>query len=130
MFQAFLTTFLFDYQVRVNWAVHVYQKNVSILLVDIIAECHYVLDCFVGENSESLLCRLEDGLIFTTGLSIVMFHGDSLLTRDTEIIDLGVEAFLYNHCISLSLNKCKLSFRKIAIVHPLDRYYSFNVYRM
>jgi hypothetical protein len=62
VFQEFLTTFLFDYQVRVNWAV--YQKNVSIFLFAIIAEGHYILDCFVGENYETLLWRLEDWLIF------------------------------------------------------------------
>jgi hypothetical protein len=128
VFQAFLTTFLFDYQVRVNWAV--YQKKVSIFLFDIISEGHYVLVCFVGENSENLLCRLEDGLIFTTGLSIVVFQGDSLLRRVTEIIDLRVEAFLYIHCISLSFNMFKLRSMKVAIVRLLDGYYCFNVYHL
>jgi len=59
-----------------------------------------------------------------------MFYGDPLLMRFNEIIDRVVEAGIYNYWISLSMNKHKLNARKIAIVQPLDEYYSFNLYHM
>jgi hypothetical protein len=107
-----------------------YQKNVSIALFDKFAEDKYARGFFIGENSEPLLCKLEDGLIFRTGLSMIMFHGDPLLRRVNEIIGRVVEAGIYNYWISLSVNMDKLISRKIAIVHPLDGYYSFNLYHM
>jgi hypothetical protein len=103
---------------------------VSLLLSDIVAEMHYAVGDYIGENSESLLCRLEDGVVFTTGQSMVMFYGDPLLRRITEIIDRVFEAGIYNYWISLTFNKYKLLSRKIALVHPLDGYYSFNLYHM
>ena len=51
-----------------NWAK--YQKNVPILLVDKDAEEHYAAGVYFGEKSEPLLCRLEDGVVFKTGLSM------------------------------------------------------------
>jgi hypothetical protein len=111
-----------------DWAK--YQKNVSILLDDTIAEMNYAVGGFVGENSEPLVCRLEDGVVFTTGLTMIMFHGDPLMKRVTEIVDRVVEAGLYNYWISLIMNKYKLISRKIAISNPLDEYYSFNLYHM
>jgi hypothetical protein len=56
-----------------------YQKNVSILLVDISAEILYAIGEFVGDNSELLLCKLEDGVVFITGLTMLMFHGEPLM---------------------------------------------------
>jgi hypothetical protein len=111
-----------------NWAK--YQKNVSILLLDKFAEDNYASGVFVGENSEPLLCRLEDGVVYSFGQSMIMFHGDPLMRRVTEIIDRVVEAGLYNFWISLGMHMRKLLSRKIAIVHPLDGYYSFNLYHM
>jgi hypothetical protein len=61
---------------------------------------------------------------------MIMFHGDPLLRRVTEIIDRVVEAGLYNYWISISMNQYKINSQKIAIVHPLDGYYSFNLYHM
>jgi len=55
-----------------NWAK--YRKNVSILLDDRVAEEFYASGKFVGGNSEFLLCRLDDGVVFNTGLSMIMFH--------------------------------------------------------
>jgi len=107
-----------------------YQKNVSILLTDKLVEDKYARGAFVGENSEPLLCRLEDGVVLRTDLSMIMFHGDPLMRRVNEIIDRVVEAGIYNFWISLSTNMLKLKSRKIAIVHPLDGYYSFNLYHM
>jgi hypothetical protein len=115
-------------EVCTNWAK--YHKNVSILLVDMVAEEYYAIGYFVGENSEPLVCRLEDGRVFNTGLAMVMFYGDPLMRRVTEIIDRVVEAGIYNYWVSLRMNKHKLLSRKIAIVHPLDEYYSFNLYHM
>jgi len=49
----------------VNWAK--YHKNVSIMMPDMIPEDKYASGNFVGENSEPLLCRLEDGVVFSFG---------------------------------------------------------------
>jgi hypothetical protein len=111
-----------------NWAM--YQKNLSVLMSDIVAELYYASGYLIGEYSKPLLCRLEDGVVFSTGQSMVMFHGDPLVRRVSEIIDRVVEAGIYNYWISLLLNKYKLSSGKIALVHPLDEYYSFNLYHM
>jgi hypothetical protein len=90
----------------------------------------YASGGFVGENSEPLLCRLDDGIVYRTGQSMLMFHGDPLLRRFSEIIDRVVQAGMYNHWISKYMNLFKLYSRKIAIVHPLDGYYSFNLFHM
>jgi hypothetical protein len=111
-----------------DWAK--YQKNVSLLLEDTDAESHYAFGDFFGENSEPMLCRLEDGAVFTTSLSMIMFHADPLMRRVSEIIDRVVEAGLYNYWMSISKNNFKLLSWKIAIVSPLDGYYSFNLYHM
>jgi len=52
------------------------------------------------------------------------------MRRVTEIIDHVVEAGLYIYWISLRMHWLKLLSRKTAIVHPLDVYYSFNLYHM
>ena len=117
-----------SFPVCVDWAK--YQKNVSVVLLDKVAEDNYAMGFFVGENSEPLLCKLEDGIVFTTGLTMIMFHGDPLMKRVTEIIDRFVEAGLYNYWISISMNLHKLYSRKIALVHPLNGYYSFNLYHI
>jgi hypothetical protein len=111
-----------------NWAL--YQKNVSILLSDIFVELHYAYGDFVGENSEPLVCRLEDGVVFNTGLTMIMLYGDPLMRRVNEIINRVVEAGLYNYWISVIMNNYKIKSHKIVIVHPLDRYYSFKLYHM
>jgi len=59
-----------------------------------------------------------------------MLHADPLMKRVSEIIDRVVEAGIYNYWISLNMNLRKLYSRKSAIVHPLDGYYSFNLYHM
>ena len=74
-----------SYEVCIEWAKC--QKNVSILMVDRIAEEQYARGYFVGKNSEKLVCRLEDGLVNFTGLNMVMFHGDLLMKRVNEIIN-------------------------------------------
>jgi len=117
-----------SYEVCVNWAK--YHKNVSILMPDMIAEGNYASGNFLGENSEPLLCRLEDGVVFSFGKSMLMLHGDPRMRRVTEIIDRVFEAGIYNYWISLIRNTHKILSRKIAIVHPLDGYYSFNLYHI
>jgi hypothetical protein len=117
-----------SFEVCVDWAM--YDKNGSILVDDGSAEIHYALGNYMGGNYEQLLCRLEDGVVFTTGLSMIMFYGDPLMKRVSEIIDRVVEAGIYNYWISTLMNKINVDARKIAIVHPLDGYYSFNLYHM
>jgi hypothetical protein len=55
------------------------------------AEEHYSTGDFVCENSEPLVCRLEEGVVSTTGLTMVMFHENPLMRRVTKIIDRVVE---------------------------------------
>jgi hypothetical protein len=117
-----------SFEVCLDWAK--YQKNVSILFSDMVGEILYATGSLFGENSEPLLCKLEDGVVYASGLTMVMFHGDPLMRRVTEIIDRVVEAGIYNYWISLRIEILKLLSRKIAIVHPLDGYYSFNIYHM
>jgi hypothetical protein len=112
----------------VNWAM--YQKNVSVLYVDTIAEIFYDSGYFLDEKSKYLVCRLEDGVVFKKGLSMIMFHGDPLMERVTEIIDRVVEAGLYNFWIKLLMNLDKLYDRRIAIFNPNDEYYSFNLHHL
>jgi hypothetical protein len=116
------------FKVCMDWAKD--QKNVSVLLTDTDAEMRYANGDFFGENSEPLLCRLEDGVVYTSDLTMIMFHADPLLRRFSEIIDRVIEAGLYNNWISRNKNKQKLLARKIAIVNPLDGYYSFTLYHM
>ena len=117
-----------SYKVCINWAK--YHKNVSILLPEIQAEMLYSFSDTVGEDSKPLLCKLEDGVNFPVSLTMMMFHGDPLTRRVNDIIDRVVEAGLHNYWISLLFNLCKLFYSKIGIVHPLDGYYSFNIYHL
>ena len=54
-----------SFDVCLDWAK--YHKNVSVLLVDKYAEDDYARGDFVGENSEPLLCGLEDGVVYSVG---------------------------------------------------------------
>jgi hypothetical protein len=114
--------------VCLGWAV--YQKNVSILLLDNDAEIVYESGYFVSEISEHLLCRLEDRVVFKEFLSMIMFHGDPLMKRFNEIIDRILEAGIYKFWISIYMNQIKIFSHRISIVNPLDGYYSFNFYHM
>jgi hypothetical protein len=117
-----------SYEVCLNWTL--YQKNVSIVLVDFFVEAGYATGELFGENSEPLLCRLKYGLVHSHGLTMIMFYGDPLMKRVTEIIDRVVEAGIYNYWTSMIMNLRKLESRKIAIDQMLDEYYSFNLYNM
>ena len=74
--------------------------------------------------------RVKNGIIFQSGLTMLMLRGDSLMGRVTEIIDRVVAAGIYNYWNSLRMHALKLGSRKIAIVHPLDGYYSFNLHHL
>jgi hypothetical protein len=103
---------------------------VSISLLDIEAEYRYAIGDSFGENSKSLLCRLEDGVIFPVSYTMLMNHRGPLMRRVNEIINRVVEADLYSHWISLEFNRPKIYFPKIGIVQQLDGYYNFNFYHM
>jgi hypothetical protein len=107
-----------------------YHKNISLFYDDLFIQGFYARGEYVGENGEPLLCKLKEGPVYNNGISMVMFHGDPLLRRVSEIIDRVVEAGLYNHWISMKMNSDKLRARKIALVNPLGRYYSFNIHHM
>jgi hypothetical protein len=93
-------------------------------------ERYYSQGNCVGEKSQPMMCKLEYGLDYIKGLTMVMFHGDPLLRRVSEIVDRVVQAGLYNHWISLKMNMYKVETQKIALVQQLDGYYSFNMYHM
>jgi hypothetical protein len=114
--------------VCMEWAK--YHKNVSIIVADIHAEFLYAIGDFVGKNSKPLMCKLEYGVVVPASLTMLMFHGDPLISRVNDIIDRVVEAGLYNYWISLEFNSRKLKYRKIFIVDLLDDYYSFNLYHL
>jgi len=74
--------------------------------------------------------KLEDGIVYFSGLSMVMFHGDPLMRPVNEIIARVVEAGLYNCWIANSTERMKIFARKKAKIYPLDGYYSFSPYHM
>jgi hypothetical protein len=84
----------------------------------------------LGEFSEPLVCKLEDGVLYNEGLGMITMKGDPLMRKVNEIIDHVVEAGLYSYWISLDIHEFKSGYDKITLVHPLDRYYSFNLYHM
>jgi hypothetical protein len=84
----------------------------------------------LGEFSDPLVCRLEDGALYNEGLGMIMLKGDPLMRKVNEIINHVVEEGLYNYWISLDIYELKSASRKINLVHPLGRYYSFNLYHM
>ena len=117
-----------SYMVYVDWAI--YHRNVSVLLPDLIADSFFGRRYIFGENSEPLLCRLEDVVVYNNDLRIVMLKGDPLLRRISEIIDRVVEAGFYNFWISQGQYLDKVEYQIMGIVNQLDGYYSFNLYHM
>ena len=116
------------YHVCFEWTI--YNKIASVFVSDFLAELNYSIGKFVGENSEPLMCRIEDGVFFNSGQSMIMFHGDQLMIRVSEIIDRLVVASIYSHWNSKRIEYLKLHFRNISIVQTLDEYYSFNLYNL
>jgi hypothetical protein len=116
------------FKVCYNWAIS--HKNVSVMAIDIGIEIIYAFLDILGENTEHLLCKLEDGVVYNDGLRMVMLNGDPLMKRVTEIIDHVVEAGIYNFWISKRIHHLKVILGKISAVHPLDENYCFNLYHM
>jgi len=117
-----------SFEVCVAWAKD--YKNVSIILLDKVVEESYADGDFIDENSEPFLCKLEDSAFSSYGQSMLMFYGDPLLRRFNDIIDRVVEAGLHKFWETMQMNWYKIYSHKIAIVHPLNGYYSFNLYHI
>jgi hypothetical protein len=111
----------------IRWAIH--HKSASVLFNDLLAGLMYAAGVTSGENSEPLLCKLQDGVVYNNCLRMVMLQGDPLKRRVTEIIDRVVEAGLYNYWVSQKVYSANF-FPKKASVHPRGGYYSFNLYHM
>ena len=116
------------YHICFEWTI--YNKIASLFVSDFLAELNYSICKFIGQSSEPLMCRLEDGIVFSSGISMIMFHADPLMKRVTEIIDRLVEASIHSHWNSKCIEYLKLKFRKISIVQTLDEYCSFNLYNL
>jgi len=86
--------------------------------MDNIAEINYALGNYIGENSEPLLCRLEDGVVFNYGQTMLMFHGDTLLRRVSKIIDRVVEAGIFIYWNSLLMQRIKILFTEDSYSSP------------
>jgi hypothetical protein len=117
-----------SFEVCISWAK--YHRNVSFLMPDLFAEHYYSNGDLIGENSEYLVCKLEDGVFLQSGYTMMMYHGDPLMRRVNGIIERVVQAGIYNFWISVHLHQNKLYSKKIAIVYPIDGYYSFNLHHM
>jgi hypothetical protein len=117
-----------SFLVCLDWAL--YYKNVSVFLPDSDFEIGFKNGFYVGENGEPLLCRIEDGVFLNTRSVMVMFYGEPLLKRVNKIFGRVVEAGLYNYWLSRYVNKYRILGKYIAIVNPLDEYYSFNLYQL
>jgi len=116
------------YRKCIDWAM--YHKNTSLLLSDLYVEFLYARGYWLGENSEPLLCRLEDGVVYNDALRMVMLQGDPLMRRVTEIIDRVVEAGLYNFQISKEMNLNKILSPEISLFRQLDGYCRFKLHHM
>jgi hypothetical protein len=117
-----------SYEVCLKWAKQ--HKNISILNSDLGMELNYASGTMLDENSEPLMCGLEDGVFYNGGLRMAMLQGDPLMRRVTEIIDRVVEAGIYNFWISLRINSKKILSFKTSRAHRFDGYYSFKLYHM
>ena len=67
------------------WAIN--RINVSILIHDTIAEENYANVVRLGENKETMLCSLEDGICYSKRYGMIMFYGDPLMGRGNKDID-------------------------------------------
>jgi len=98
--------------------------------MDKVAELSLVTGGYLSENYEPLLCPLDDGVMFSFGQSMIMFHGDALMRRFNEIIDSVIEAGLHKYWENIQMSVYERYNPKRVIFHPLDEYYSFNLYHM
>jgi hypothetical protein len=117
-----------SFEVCVNWAK--YYKNVSVLLSDSLFQVVYQNGGNVGVNGEPLLCGVDDGMFIKVQSVMLMFYGEPILKQINDIFRRLSEAGLYTFWFSEMVNRYKLTVPTIAIVNPLDEYYSFNLYHM
>jgi hypothetical protein len=117
-----------SFKVCVDWAK--YYKNVSVFLSDYDFQIKSGNGDYVGGNREPLLCGIDDGVFLNIKSVMIMFYGEPLLKRINEIFGRVVEAGLYKFWLSALLNEYKIAVPKIAIINPLDEYYSFKLYHM
>jgi hypothetical protein len=115
-------------EVCVNWAKN--YKHVSVFLPDHCLQIESVNGYNVGENGETLLCKIDDGVFFNVQSVMIMLYGEPLLKRINDIFGRAVEAGLYKFWLSEFVSYSKIVAQKIAIVNHLDEYYSFNLYHM
>jgi hypothetical protein len=115
-------------EVCVNWAK--YYKNVSVFMPDYDFQLQSDNGVYVGGNGEPLLYGIDDG-VFLNGRSVmIMIYGEPILKRINDIFGRVVEAGLYKFWLSQFVHQYKIENPNIAIVNPLDEYYSFNLYHM
>jgi hypothetical protein len=66
-------------EVCVNWAKN--YKNVSVFLPDHYLQIASVNGYNVGENGETLLCKIDDVVFFNVQSVMIMLYGEPLLKR-------------------------------------------------
>jgi hypothetical protein len=117
-----------SFDVCMDWAKN--HKNASILLPEAFVADLYSVGEFLGPNSEPLLCKLEDGVVYSSTIQMLMFPGDPLAKRFAEMLQHIFEAGLSKQYYSNKMYSIKLRLHKTAIFQQLDGYYSFNLYHM
>jgi hypothetical protein len=114
--------------VCLKWA-HDY-KNISIILDEANIEEKYATSSLMDENSKPLICSLDDGIIMTVNIVMMMHVGDPLLERIDEIIQRVVQAGLFMQWKKLHFNMLKIRAGTLHSYSLLDDYYSFTMEHM
>ena len=68
----------------------------------------------------NLVYSLEDGVVIRTGIKMIMFYGNPMNRRVTEIIDCAIEAAIFNYWISNNMQMHKLHSWKTAVVRLMN----------
>jgi hypothetical protein len=111
-----------------KWA-HDY-KNISMILDEANIEEKYATSSLLDENSKPLICSLDDGIMLTVSIVMIMHVGDPLLERIDEIIQRVVQAGLFRQWKKLHFDMIKIRSGTLHSFSLLDDYYSFTLEHM
>jgi hypothetical protein len=117
-----------NYSVCFKWA-HDY-KNISIILDEVDIEEEFAGSSLMDKNSKPTICSLDDGIVMTVHIAMMMHVGDPLLERIDEIIQRVVQAGLFMQWKKLHLNMIKIRAGKLHSYSLLDDYSNFTMEHM